>query len=689
MNRRNLFAMTDRQSIMATEDCGMVNGRLALYGWLDEVAEIRWLYAMPYYSADFRMTVRFDAMRVRTGGYRWSPECLTRRGTLPGLRIVSDLIPMKNERAAIMRITVKNTSDKPRIVPLQYEFFGGVNRQAHWRFGHYKECCYAEKRWEDGVLIAANDKGEIRMASSLKLAPALPVRTGVLNAPDVKIAPGKSLVFHTVLTIGTPEDNQRVIAAARRDYERCCREALAHWKQRVEHLFSQVPDLESDNRELVDYYHRSLIHLLMNEWNGKDFFLDPYYATGCIHGDTVNCYMWNYGGPYRMWSLLDPASAKAYIRHFLSLDLTSCYAFYADDGGGNGPYYPINQEKVIFLAYYYVMQTGDVSMLTEDLNGQPVIARLVREALVLDDLSVRAKLADYGDSNDHLELRSPTFAADPMMRYDGIVPDLNLRRCSNFHLVNDLCKLSGYDPGIDLGGRAEALKELIHRELFSPEHGWFRCIGHKGHEIYRYTIQMFKNLGWGDRVLTPEAEAALVGHLMNEAEFLGPYGVHSLSKTDPAYYEDDVDNGGPGACVSFAPAIIDRLYRSGRVREAENILRRLLWMGGCLPYWGDSQRADVRDYRRNTSLQCDIEGAVPAQTIIFGMFGIDIRPDFSIRITPHRFPETQWMKLTNVRLAEMTFDILCDRAGVRVECGGKTYAAGPGGTVTLPSRIGK
>lgn len=687
MDRCKFFTMTDKNSIIDPEDCGMVNGRLSLYGWLDEVTEIRWLYAPPFYSSDFRMTIRFDDLRLRTASYRWSPECLTRRGSLPGLRITSNLIPMKRERAAIMRITVKNTSKDTRRLPLQYEFFGGVNRKEHWRFGHFSDRLYAEKRWENGVLIASNDKGEIRMASSLKLRPAMPLRTGVLNAPDTEIAPGGTLVFYTVLTIGTPEDNRRVIAAAKRDFERCCREAIAYWRERVDHLFSRVPELTSDNKVLETYYHRSLLHLLMNEWNGKDFFLDPYYATGCIHGDTISCYMWNYGGPYRMWSLLDPASAKAYIRHFLSLDISSCYAFFADDGGGYGPYYPINQEKVIFLAYYYVMQTGDLAMLEEELNGQPVIAHLVREALAHDDLSVSAKLADYGASNDHLELRSPTFATDPQMRYDGIVPDLNLRRCSNFHLVAELCRLIGYTPEVDLAGRAEALKKLIHRKLFSPAHGWFRCRGHEGDEIYRYTIQMFKNLGWGDWVLTTESEAALVKHLMNEKEFLGPYGVHSLSKLDPAYYEDDVDNGGPGACVSFAPAIIDRLYRSGRVREAETILKRLLWMGGCLPYWGDSQRADVRDYRRNTSLQCDIEGAVPAQTIIFGMFGIDIRPDFSIGITPHLFPDTNFMKLSGVHLAGMTFDITCDRGGVKIVCGDRTFTAPPGGTVVLPRAL--
>lgn len=37
--------------------------------------------------------------------------------------------------------------------------------------------------------------------------------------------------------------------------------------------------------------------------------------------------------------------------------------------------------------------------------------------------------------------------------------------------------------------------------------------------------------------------------LYSTTEFLGDYGLHSLRKADPAYDENDVDNGGPGVHV--------------------------------------------------------------------------------------------------------------------------------------------
>ena len=130
---------------------------------------------------------------------------------------------------------------------------------------------------------------------------------------------------------------------------------------------------------------------------------------------------------------------------------------------------------------------------------------------------------------------------------------------------------------------------------------------------------------------------------------------------------NDVDNGGPGACVSFAPAVVDRLYRSGRVPEAEKIFKRLWWLGGTLPYWGDSHYADRMDYRRDTPLQNDIQGAALAQTVIFGLFGIEPKADGSVDVKPHLPEGVDYMNLRNVRMAGRTFDVLVDRrTGARV-----------------------
>ena len=187
--------------------------------------------------------------------------------------------------------------------------------------------------------------------------------------------------------------------------------------------------------------------------------------------------------------------------------------------------------------------------------------------------------------------------------------------------------------------------------------------------------------------LIHEERDGLLAHLMDESEFLGSHGLRSLSKKDVAWDDLDVDNGGPGACVSFAPAIVERLYADGRAVEAETILRRLLWLGDGFPYWCDSHYADRPDYRHNTPLQLNIEGAVPAQTIVFGLFGIRIGDDFSIRVAPRLPSWADHVNLRNVRLAGRVFDVFCSRRdGIRVVLSdGSVLAADDGGVVVLPS----
>ena len=197
-------------------------------------------------------------------------------------------------------------------------------------------------------------------------------------------------------------------------------------------------------------------------------------------------------------------------------------------------------------------------------------------------------------------------------------------------------------------------------------------------------MQIFKALGWNGWTMEKEEEEALIKHLFSAEEFLGNYGIHSLSKQDPGYDERDVDNGGPGACISFAPAIADRLYSAGKPEQGDKIMERLLWLGESMPYWGDSQRADIREYRRDTPLQSDIQGAALAQTMIFGLFGIKVRDDFSIEIKPHLPSGVPRMNLKNIRLSGKIFDVECQKKGFAVRCGSSLFKGEYQSAIILP-----
>ena len=155
-----------------------------------------------------------------------------------------------------------------------------------------------------------------------------------------------------------------------------------------------------------------------------------------------------------------------------------------------------------------------------------------------------------------------------------------------------------------------------------------------------------------------------------------------MSKTDPAYDPADVDNGGPGACTCFPPQIAERLYKAGRFDAAENLLQRILWWGDRLPYWGDSIVADKIDYRKDTPLQCTIDGATVAQAMIFGMFGVRAEFNGDIRIDPHPPKFAPRIELKGMRMRGRVLDIAVNGSEYEISLG-KNRARAPVGQPIL------
>jgi hypothetical protein len=83
-----------------------------------------------------------------------------------------------------------------------------------------------------------------------------------------------------------------------------------------------------------------------------------------------------------------------------------------------------------------------------------------------------------------------------------------------------------------------------------------------------------------------------------------------------------------------------------------------------MPYWGDSLAANCIDYRRDTPLQCTFDGTTAAQCIIFGTFGVNVRPNGDIVVRPHQLPFASHMSLDGLKIRGHSF---------QVEVNGPTY----------------
>ncbi len=437
-------------------------------------------------------------------------------------------------------------------------------------------------------------------------------------------------------------------------------------------VFDRLPTPESDNAQLVRWYNRSLVHFLMNRWDVPEFVLHPYYSTGSIKGGCLANYLWNFGEAWEIFPLFDVSAARSHIQQFLKCDLLNHFLFNPITGQADGVWYMINQEKIIGLTYHYVLLTGDKAFLDETVDGKTIRDHMIVQAMFGDQFGKPVTLIDYGPSNSHLELRR-------RYGYNHVMPDLNARRYANYLRAATLCDLSG-KPAPFLRERAARLKPLLKERLWDSQARWFKFEDGKGQSELRYTVQMFKPIGSG--VLDGDCEEGLLGHL-NENEFLSAYGLHSLSKEDPAYDQLDIDNGGGGICTSFPPQIIERLYQAGRPKLAGNILGRLLWWADTMPYWGDSIAANCKDYRRDTPLQCTFDGVAAAQCIIFGVFGVTVNPDGDVVIKPNRLPLARRLVLKGLKVHDRTIEIRSEGEHYEVSLEGKSIQASAGEAVVV------
>jgi len=666
----DVFCLAGERSILEEAHCGIVNGRLTAGVPFKDVGRIEGLWSPPYVSSDFQLAVRALGQPVPADRYTWRPFALKRGGVLRGLQISSRFLLVPGRRAGLLVVEIANAASEPRDVPLEVRVSGTLDRTETWEFAAPTSTSRVQVLGEQGRLVLQQGPSCIVLeaaAAPLQWDPA-----GARATATVSVPPRGRGSLKLAIAIGEKSEAVADCRAICLDPDAAAREAESHYAAQVHDLFAKLPRLEAENASLVRFYERSLVHLLMNRWDVPDFVLRPYYSTGSVRGGCVCNYLWNFGETWELLPLYDPAAVRAHVNQFLRLDLTRHFAFNPITGRAFGPWYMVNQEKIIGLVYYYVKNTGDASFLREEVGAKTVLDHVVAHALYGDDTAKPVALIDYGPSNSHLELRRG-------YPYHHTMPDLNGRRYASYLMAARLAELAGR-PMPELGSRAEALRLLLKQRLWNRETRWFDFLDGQGARQTRYTIQMFKLFGSG--VLDAEQEAGLLGHLHGR-EFLSEFGLHSLAKTDPAYDQVDIDNGGGGSCSSFPPQIAERLYKSGHPEAAEAILRRILWWGERMPYWGDSMVANAVDYRKDTPLQCTIDGVAGAQCLLFGTFGVEARLDGSIRVRPQPGALARRSALRGLRLRGKVLDIVVRDGIFEVTAGGQTIKAKLGEVVVV------
>ncbi len=666
----DVFALDGRNNIMAEEHFGIVNGQATLGVNFKDCAALRGLWAPPYVSSDFALDMRLFGEPVPTAHYVWRPIEVEREGRVRDIGLRSVVTLAGPGRAGLLTIELTNGAAEDAVVPVEFTLDGTLDRTDVWEFARTESRTPAPPAGQNQRIVKV--QGEQAIEVRIDAAEARWQESLRGWRMDLALAAGAARTVHVAFSMDRAEAAGRAADTLVADAEKAAETARQAYREQVIGLFDRLPRIESDNKDLEAFYNRSLVHFLTNRWNVPEFVLHPYYGTGSVKGGCVCNYLWNFGEVWELLPLYDPKSAREHIQQFLRVDITTHFAFMPVTGEAFGPWYPVNQEKIIGLIYYYVKNTGDRAFLNEAVNGKTVLEWVLHNAMWRDDPAQPVALIDYGPSNSHLELRRG-------FPYNHIMPDLNGRRYNNYVMAAELAELMG-TPAPELRPRAEALKALLKQELWDANAKWFRFRNDQGKDDLRYTMQIFKF--FGSPVLDAEEQAGLLSHL-NEQEFLSDFGFHSMARHDIAYDQVDIDNGGGGSCTSFPPQIAERLYKSGRPAEADDILRRMLWSGQHMPYWGDSLVANHMDYRKDTPLQCTLDGVAAAQCILFGMMGIASGFDGHVTVCPHLPSFAQRVRLTGVKIRGIAFDLAIDASGFDVTHGGQTQHAPLGTSVQL------
>jgi len=639
---QNLFSLDGAASLLDERDTGIINGMLTTNVTYRDVLSFRGLWAPPFFSSDFLFEIRLCGEKVPTKDYTWFPAELRRSGVLNGIKVSSELVLSAGRRTAVFAFTLE--SPVTQSVHLQFNIKGGLDYSKVWEFQCPQGTKPCQTSAKPGKLTKSNEIGSIVIAADIKKL----VWEECSWHWDTKVTlpARKKQTFHVALAVGPNQEADRDCTVLMKNPDMAIKEARVQFCRRVAELFERLPVFEAKDKRLEKLYNRSLVHFLLNQWQVPEFKLHPYFSTGSINGGCVCSYLWDFGEAWELLCLYNPTALREHIKAFLSIDLSKHFAFLPMTGEAFGPWYYINQEKIIFHIYYYVLHTGDVDFLKEELNGRPIIDHVIEQALIGDDLSKPAVLVDYGSGNHHLELRKE-------YRYDNYLPDMNARRYAYYHAADTLCRLAGRQT-VNLAERAEAIKTLVREKMWSENDKWFFYLDEQMQKHLRYTVQMYKVID--SPVLDPDQKKALISHL-NEKEFLSDYGLHSMSKLDPAFDQVDIDNGGGGCCSCFLGTFIEKFYRAGLPKIAEDLLRRILWWGDRLPYWSDSLVANNMDYRKDTPLQNAIGAVSTAQGIIFGMFGVRVSPEGRITINPVPPSFSPEIKLRGLKLRGRTIDI--------------------------------
>ena len=429
---------------------------------------------------------------------------------------------------------------------------------------------------------------------------------------EISIKPGDTETYYFAVKFYEPQGGAPAIYQT--DIKERMQKADKKTRDMLSWAYNKLPKFSSSNKKLETYYYRSMLSVLMSRYENPNYISDVFWAVG-TWPYTIS---WDTSYASDLIAMLDPESLKAAILlDFEQVQLKRTYV------GWNGAHWDILYIQEPFalqiMIEAYVRHTGDYSIFDEKAAGVSVwewMQRWVDE--LQDNYTNELGLIDVGYNTEKIiEIRTDG--------YNHAVPITNTLTIDLLYTMSDwAAKRNEKKLTQTYFKDAEKLKGLVDKYMWNEELGWFDNYYPGGTRGTIWTFHLFDLLGTD--YLPDHQTYKLVSHLQ-EGEFLGKFGVYSISRRDTVHWDlIDADWGGGGQYAGMPGRISRNLYQKGFAGKGWDILKRHIRYMDFFPYLPQNPLVDAPIQDRS-SMPLEISAGAGWEAIVFGTFGVKMEED--------------------------------------------------------------
>ena len=464
------------------------------------------------------------------------------------------------------------------------------------------------------------------------------------------------------------------------------------WNDRLNQVFQNIPQLETDNKALEKIYYNSIMNMLLNKWEGNfDGQPKEFYTLTGLQGQSMAQYIWDTSFISQIFSFLDPQVFEKQIENYLHLDLSKCKTY---DPILDKPYctnqkYSYSQIGLAQMIYEYVTISGKTEFFDKKIANMNGVEKRVIDWFE-DMINHPEGIINFGTDR---QLYEYGIHCDKAGYFNGYAITPNVDTFNNYQRAIDMFQSLGQESKTQkYQQKAGLLKTVVNQRLWNEDKGWFDTISLYDLNGKRKTAE--KNTVWPAPILhildsDQFLSSTQTKKISNQVDKFNPYGYGLCSFPCPGENADPMSNSTERNCHNGNTDYPDCCYKCPRLdwhgkglytAEIANILTGLFQSGGPnkaydillptnqkgytylqdAPYWAEALKCDQPTIPGGCGFGFSsfINAAGFSQIVTKGMFGLDPKID-TINISP-QLPEelkNQGISLKNIKIKNHIFDI--------------------------------